>query len=318
MRTARCCRAEVSKWIGMGLLSLCLGLPALAVDPDELAETIGPVFAPGPAAVVGGVPPLDGLLFVGTSTNVNDPTATVNDIFSVDPVANTSASILTATQVWGATADPDNERILFTVASGLTPPAGQIGGGDELMSVPYGGGTPTSLGRITTAAGGFRVDGLAISGGVIYAVNAGAGADNGFYTIDPITLEATVVALFADSIGGLDADPDTGIIYGTNDTTFQLVTISPTGTITNVAAYPVGLTDIDGLAVGVGFAFLVTDESGTFPVYDLGLNAYGTPLTSPFTAADTFSGAAIAVPGGEIFTDGFESGNTSMWSSTVP
>jgi hypothetical protein len=58
------------------------------------------------------------------------------------------------------------------------------------------------------------------------------------------------------------------------------------------------MTDIDGIAVGGGIAYLVTDEAGTIPVYDLVAGSYGTPLTSPFTTADVFSAAAIAVGGG--------------------
>ena len=318
MNGPKCSRGRCSVFVAVGLLSLGLCSPAFAYDVDEWDAATGPADAPGPVPVLQGVPALDGLLLVGTSTNVNDPTATVNDIFTVDPVTDMSTSVLTATQIWGATADPANSRVLFTRASGLTPPAGQIGGGDELMEVPFAGGVPTSIGRITSPAGGFRVDGLAMSGGVLYGVNAGAGAENGFYSIDLGTLVVTQIALFADSISGLDADPDTGIIYGVNDTTAQLVTISLTGTITNVAAYPVGLTDIDGIAVGNGFAYLVTDEAGTIPVYDLVGGTYVTPLTSPFTAADTFSGAALASANSEIFSDGFESGDTLAWSSTVP
>lgn len=165
---------------------------------------------------------------------------------------------------------------------------------------------------------GFRIDGLAMSGGVLYGVNAGAGPGNGFYTISLTTLVATPVALFLDSISGLDADPATGIIYGTNDTTGQLVTITTAGVITNLAAYPAGVADVDGLAVGNGFAYLVTDEAGTFPVYDIGGAVFVASLTSPFTAADTFSGGALAFNFDGIFADGFESGNTDAWTDTVP
>lgn len=302
------------------VLLLGLGSAALAQHPDEWSAALWQTEAPGASEAVLGVPSLVGLLFAGTSTNVNDPTGAANDVFSVDPVANTASSILTAVGVWGATADVANQRVLFTRASGLTPPPGQIGGGDELLAIPFAGGAATSLGRIVDGAGqGFRIDGLAMSGGVLYGVNAGAGVDNGFYSIDLNTLQVTQIALFADSIGGLDADPDTGIIYGTNDTTGQLVTLSTLGVITNVIAYPGGLVDIDGLAVGNGMAYLVTDEAGNFPVYDIAGGTFGTPLTSPFTVADTFSGAALAVADSSaIFGDGFEAGDTSAWSSAVP
>ena len=315
MMGSNCFRAPCSLLVC--LLTLCLGAPAMAYDVEEWAVADETAEAPGSVTITQGVPPFLGLLFVGTSTNVNDPTSTANDIFTVDPVLNTSTSVLTATQIWGATADPANLRVLFTRASGLTPPAGQLGGGDELMEVPYAGGAPTAIGRITTAAGGFRIDGLAMSGGVLYGVNAGAGAENGLYSIDLTTLVATEIALFLDSISGLDADPNTGVIYGTNDTTGQLVTISTGGVIANLEPYPAGLTDVDGLAVGNGFVYLVTDEAGIFGVYDIAADAYVTPLTSPFTVADTFSGAALAIAL-DLFCDGFETGDTSEWSSTVP
>jgi hypothetical protein len=293
---------------------------APAQDWDEMAETAWAPAPAGPSSVVGeATRALDQLLFVGTASNSNTPTGTLNDIFTVDPSSDTAASLLSGYQVWGATADVANERVLFTRASGLTPPAGQIGGGDELFAVPYAGGTPVSLGRITLGGEGFRIDGLAISGGILYGVNAGGGVENGLYTIDWATLVATLVSLHTDSISGIDADPDTGVIYGVDDTTGQIVTITTNGTIANVAAYPAGISDIDGIAVGGGHAYLVTDESGTFPVFNLVGSSYGTPLTSPFTSADTFSGGAFAVGGSSfIFSDGFEDGTVGAWSSVQP
>jgi len=255
-------------------------------------------------AITRGVSPINDQLFAGTSTN---PTGSVNNVFVVDTVNDTSQDIGSLAGVWGATADVVNERILYTTSSVSTTV-----GGDELFEIPYAGGAPVSLGLITDAlAGEFRVDGLAMSNGTLYAVLAGGLESNGFYSIDLQTLVATEISLYDDSISGIDADPDTCIIYGTNDTTGQLVTISTTGAITNVAAYPSGITDIDGIAVGNGNAYLVTDEAQDISVYDLALNTYGTALTSPFAAADTFSGAAIAVgislPNPDvIFENGFD------------
>ena len=311
------CGILCSSFICFGLMCLGFSAVAFAQGVDEAAATSRSEGGTEGTEIEGVAPSIQRLLFVGTATNLNDPAATANDVFAVDQTTDMSFSILTGVQVWGATADTVGLRVLFTRASGLTPPAGEIGGGDELFSLSFAGGTPISLGRIVNGAGdGFRIDGLALSGGVLYGVNAGAGVDNGFYTIDLTTFLATAVSLFADSISGLDADPSTGIIYGTNDTTGQLVTISPAGVITNVAAYPAGVTDVDGLAVGEDFAYLVTDEGGTFPVFSLSGGAFVTPLTSPFAVADTFSGAALTIGVG-IFSDGFESGNTDAWSSVT-
>ncbi len=273
----------------ISLLSLGLCHMAFAQAEEDLSAAAPGTFDPAP--ITQGVGALDGLLFVGTSQNSSDPAGTLNDVFTVDPVTDASASILSGVGVWGATADIANERILFTRSSG-------VGFGDELFEVPYAGGAPTSVGLITDVGGApRRIDGLAISGGVLYGCVADA-ASNGIYSIDLGTLVATLSGAFADSISGCDADPDTGIIYGVDDTAGQLVTVGTDGTVTNVAAYPAGLTDIDGLAVGGGFAYLVTDESQPISVYDLAAGTYGPDLTSPFANADVFSGGAIAISGG--------------------
>ena len=277
------------------LISLVFGgvlaTPLMAQDEESSAATriVSPAVSPD---FNRGVASIEGQLFVGTSQNSNDPTDTLNDVFAVNPSTDSSTSILSEVQVWGATADLANQRVLFTRSGGQS-----VDGGDELFEIPVTGGAPNSLGLITLGSGApQRIDGLAISGGTLYGTNAGGGAGAGFYSIDLGTLVATQISSFSmsgESISGLDADPDTGIIYGTDDSTGQLVSIDTSGVITNVAAYPAGIADIDGLAVGNGLAFLVTDESQPISVYDLTSGTYLSDLTSPFTSADVFSGAAF-------------------------
>ncbi len=270
--------------IFVGLMSLCLCATAFA-QADESA-TAGEISdSPGSRDITSGVGSLEGLLFIGTSQNSSDPTATLNDVFTVDPATDISASILSQVQVWGATADIANARVLFTRSDG-------VNFGNELFEIPCAGGTPTSLGTITITGAPLRIDGLAFSGGLLYGVQAGGGGANGLYEISLADLSATFIAPYGDSISGIDADVD-GIIYGVNDSTGNLVTLGTDGTITNVAAYPAGLTDIDGIAVSGGFAYLVTDESQPISVYDLINDVYVADLTSPFTSADVFSGAAL-------------------------
>lgn len=276
---------KLNKLIALAVLGSAVASHSIA-QVDEAASSGVQAANPGSRSIQG-APDLTGDLFVGTSQNSSDPAATLNDVFQVDPNTGTANSIYSNTGVWGATADPDNQRILFTTSSGT-------GFGDELMAVPYSGGAPVSLGLITNGGVSQRIDGLAMSGGVLYASEAGAGATQGFYSIDLGTLVATMISAHPDSISGIDADPDTGIIYGVNDSTGQLVTIATDGTITNVAAYPVGLTDIDGIAVGGGFAYLITDEAQPISVYDLVNNVYVADLPSPFANADVFSAGALA------------------------
>ena len=61
--------------------------------------------------------------------------------------------------------------------------------------------------------------------------------------------------------------------------------------------YPAGRTDIDGLAVGNGVAYLVEDEAGnTIHPYDLNAGAYLPSLLSPMQTSEIFSGAAYVIP----------------------
>ncbi len=101
-----------------------------------------------------------------------------------------------------------------------------------------------------------------------------------------------VYAATAD-IGGLAVDTTTGDLYGTDDGSGSIVRINNDGTLTVVAAYPAGQTDIDGLAYGNGKLFLVIDEPGDIFVYDIASGLYETPLTNPWTTSEIFSGGAF-------------------------
>jgi hypothetical protein len=72
-----------------------------------------------------------------------------------------------------------------------------------------------------------------------------------------------------------------------------LVQIDPDGTVTLLAPYPEGQTDIDGLAVGDdGRAYLVTDEPGSIYVFDFATMTYTTPIGNPWTSSEIFSAGA--------------------------
>lgn len=231
------------------------------------------------------------LIFTGTS--LNGPGGN-NDVFLVNPATNTANSLLAGVPVWGATFDTASQRILYTTEGG----ADSAVDGAPLYEIPLATGVPNLLGVIRDGTGAdFRIDGLAMSGGTLFGSRAAADAD-GIYSIDLGTLVATLQFPFTDSVSGIDADPDTGIVYGVNDTTGALVSIDVAGnTMTTVALYPdaANENDIDGLAVGGGRAFLVPDDNapGLIYVYDIASGTFLTPLTAPWGAtADTFSGAA--------------------------
>ncbi len=251
--------------------------------------------------------PAFGQIITGTSINAS---GTSNDVFEIDVTTDMATSLFNQA-VWGATYDAANGRVLFTSdtpgpsPSGpptgnedAAPPEGGIVGGAHLFEYLPTEGTTTYLGDIVDGGGTpFRIDGLAISGGVLYGSRAAALAD-GIYEIDMGTLVATLALALTDSISGIDADPDTGIIYGVNDSAGQLVSIDVGGgVVTDVAAYPDGAeTDLDGLAVGGGKAYMIPDDNapGLIYVYDIASGTFDTPLTAPWGAtADIFSGGAF-------------------------
>jgi hypothetical protein len=65
------------------------------------------------------------------------------------------------------------------------------------------------------------------------------------------------------------------------------------GSLTLIAAYPNGETDIDGLAISDdGRAFLITDAPGDIYVYDFNTMTYTAPISNPWTSSENFSGGA--------------------------
>lgn len=249
----------------------------------------------------------------GTATpSINKLLVSVDDgdvgIYEVDPINNTSNLLLTGFQAWGMAEDPSTTNRIF------------FNSGNELYDWTIGN-APLLLGNITFEMGLLTVTGLAYYDNKLYATRNIA--NEAIYQIDLNTLEATVVLDYTDSdfdFGGLAVDHQTGILYGTSDDTdaegrgvyaFDIVN----NTITLVTPYPPGETDIDGLAYGNGKLYLIIDEPGSIYVYDLANQTYETPLTSPFTTAETFSGGAAFICNlmedycdqtGSLFFEGFD------------
>jgi hypothetical protein len=222
-------------------------------------------------------------LFVG----VSDPAIST---YLIDPTSGTTFPQFSGLQVWGATYDPDSSRVLFS-------------GGSTLFEWPAGG-TPAALGTVTSSVSDapLPIVALAYTAGTLYGVRHISSADDpeGIYEIDLATLQATLAITYDVGpanvdIGGLDADPNSGILYGTNDGSNMrgLVQIDLDGTLTLIAPYPEGELDLDGLAVSDdGRAFLVPDVPGDIYVYDFGTMTYTTPITGPWTTSETYSAAA--------------------------
>jgi len=124
------------------------------------------------------------------------------------------------------------------------------------------------------------------------------------YEIDPASGVSSLLYAYSTSFdfGGLDYD--NGTLYGLSDTapTGQvrgLYSIDYVGGSTSfITGYPGGETDIDGLAVGGGKAYFVTDGNSVsqpwFYVYNLSTNTFESPIASTFNGSGTFSAGAWA------------------------
>ncbi len=232
-------------------------------------------------------------LFIGTADN---PGFSVNDAYYVR-MNGSSTSVLSDFPIYGATTDFSQKRILFTSSAGS--PSMPING-DQLYALPFGGVAPVLLGTVTTdGTTPLRIDGLAAIDGKLYGV-VDNGLSDGFYSINLTTFIATLIASYDPmtiDISGIDADPVSKKIYGADDAQGSIVEIDPlTGSTSVLASFPIGQMDIDGVAVGAGKIFLVSDEPGFIYTYNLKTNSYDSPIISPFGQTDIFAGGAAYMP----------------------
>ena len=270
--------------ISLGLFSFSLAIaqdtPNATSTPDneeaaELAKSTAAEQTAIPQSVMhaGEGNPNNAPLFVGVD-NVDVPA------YLIDPTTNISDTAFMGVEVWGAAYDAENGRVLFN-------------DGAKLFEWPLAG-TPNLLGTTTNSDGSvFTFVGLAHYNGTLYGTRNLA--NEAVYAINMTTLSATVYIDYVDSnadFGGFSADPDTGIFYGTNDTSRNLEQINLDGTTTPIAPYPLGETDIDGLAIGDGNAYLITDEPGDIYIFNLETMTYTGTLMNPWTTAELFAGGA--------------------------
>jgi hypothetical protein len=172
--------------------------------------------------------------------------------------------------------------------------------GSTLYSSPYslGGLTPTNLGTMTYNAATVNFVGLAFRNGKLLGTRNIT--TEAVYEIDPISRVANLVYQYpsAFDFGGIDVDMTTSLLFGLSDTAptgqvrglYELDTNALTATFR--APYPAGETDIDGLAAYNGRAYYVTDQPGTFYIYDIATGTQAGTIPSPFTGSAVFSAAA--------------------------
>jgi hypothetical protein len=214
-------------------------------------------------------------------------------VYLVDVGTDTATPLFDGVQVWGLAAD-DAGRNLYVASEG------------DLYQVPYDTLVPELVAQIGGSPSVSMV-GLAWNPntGTLFGTRASSiVAEEALYEIDPVSGAITLALDFDNGFdfGGLEYNPGTGLFYGLNDSgtfTRGLYSLNPgTGQVLLVKEHPAGETDLDGLAIGNGRAYMTQDESGEIFVLNLTTLAYEDPLTSPYVEGGTFAGAA--------------------WSATIP
>lgn len=221
----------------------------------------------------------------------NDQTAATNSMYYIDLATNTSTAILSGTESisWGM-AYSQSSNTLYWNNGGLLREA----------SFSQGGLTPSAGVQMTLGGASVNFTGLAWWENRLVGYRSVTAP--GFYDINPLTGEASLLALTptGTDFGGLDADGARlfGLSDGTGLQGRGLYDIDINNNSYNLLApYPAGDTDIDGLAVGGGYAYWVNDVgSQQILVYNLNTGLFETSITSPFGTGGIFSAGAYIVP----------------------
>lgn len=162
--------------------------------------------------------------------------------------------------------------------------------------------TPVFVGDMKVGGSAMNVTGMAYDAKNNKLLGYRSITTPGFYEISVTDASCTLVNATPSStdFGGFDYDAGTGKFYGNNDSTglqgrglYEIADIYGAPTYTRLTAYPGTDTDIDGLAVGGGKAYMVNDAKGMVTyVFDLAGGAFDPNIPLPFTGSGIFAGAA--------------------------
>ncbi|UCD75111.1 MAG: hypothetical protein JSV91_15165 [Phycisphaerales bacterium] len=191
--------------------------------------------------------------------------------------------------IWGLAADDINGYLYYS-------------GGTELYRVPYDTLEPEFVADFASNDAIMTIAGLGFNPQTGLLYGSRTAGDEGIYEINPTDGHATLlyeVTGSAFDLGGFDYDVTTDAFYGLNDdiTPFGrgLFEIDPfSQNAAHIVDYPGGQTDVDGLAVGDGRAYFVTDDPGEIFIYNLLSSEWETSIASPWFSSELFSGATWA------------------------
>jgi MYXO-CTERM domain-containing protein len=228
----------------------------------------------------------------GAQLIVGNDQAGVASIYNIDVSTGLATAIYTGSgtdaKPWGMAYDAGSNTLYWN-------------NGAALFSSPLGPTlTPTNLGTMTFNSATVNFVGLSFANGRLYGTRNIA--TEAVYEINVGTRTATPLYVHPSTFdfGGIDHDAATGKLYGLSDSGGAgLYEIDPVAQTTTLRTpYPVGETDIDGLAVHNGLAYYVTDGPNTtqanFYVFNIASGQQVATLPSPFTGSGTFSAATFA------------------------
>lgn len=238
-----------------------------------------------------------GQLIVGNDQTTPAPTLWEVDVTNAVP--NPPRSLVSGSPqggAWGMAYDRNSSTLYWNNGGSLYKAA----------YTPSGTLTHSLIGTLTLTTGGtFNVTGLAFNPFTNKLYGYRSVTAPGFYEIDPGSALGFLVAATptGTDFGGFDFDPATNAYYVLNDGTglsgrglYKFANIAAPAPAL-VTPYPAGDTDIDGLAVGNGRAYMVNDipAQGIY-VFNLITNAYEATRASPFTGTNGIFSAGAFIP----------------------
>ncbi len=299
-----------SRAIGLSATVVMLSAALVSTAAGQVATAItrpaalGPVPNPNPALVY----KLD--LSSGESAQFFDPLAA--------PVIPA-----TAPGFQGLAADEANRRLYAVTTNGLR---------SDLHAISYDTATATFVAQCRinplventlTNANGVVLTGLGYDSTRnrlfgVKSLQSGSGATlqpEGIYEINTTTGQTTLVRQFEVSpasdftIDGFDYDAASDKFFMADDddtggrNVYSLDASNLAAPLVIVFTYPAGTTDVDGLAVGGGKVFLLSDgvqgNGGTHKIYDIASGTFDEPISTPYPAyANSSLGPNTANPSG--------------------
>lgn len=235
------------------LSAACL-MGAAEVQAQFITSITRPSFSNGPTTVFG--------------VNLNDNSSTP----LLDPRLQTNPTVPASAPGFNGLAADEAGRRLFGITTNGTK--------SDLYTISYDTLVATKAADLTRNTGGnLTLSGLAwdTRRGRLFGTRdlGGTSGAEGLWEINPVTGVSTLVFEYEPTtgsdffIGGIDYDPVTDRIYLADDDDTggrNLYFVDPNNLVAGLqflAAYPAGVTDIDGIGAGGGRLYLLSDSQNT-------------------------------------------------------